>query len=205
MWGNGQTQALAHAGGLLGMKRLTASAELEARAFYSRLLIQGFMKELDVTAPERRTLFEQIAYGVRPMAVGLIRLYEATHRAEYLTMAGLAASWLFGNNAARRQMYDPHTGRCFDGINDSLSINMNSGAESTIEALFTLIEVEKYPQSSRYLHFQKIREGANRRYLFGVFQDADGNEVTLALDLEHSRLLVLENEESRAFLRQVKE
>ncbi len=205
MWGNGQTQALARAGAVLGKKQFIASAEREAQAFYSRLLIRGFMKELDVTEPERRVQFEQIAYGVRPIAVGLIRLYEATHKPEYLTMAGLAASWLLGNNAARHRMYDPRTGRCFDGIQDSVTVNMNSGAESTIEALLTIIELEQYPQALRYLHLQRIREGATERYLFGVFRNATGNELTLALDLERSRLLVFENDESRTFLQQVNE
>lgn len=205
MWGNSQTQALAQAGTLLGNRKFTASAELEGQAFYSRLLIHGFMKEMDVTTPDRRVQFEQIAYGVRPMAVGLIRLYEATNKPEYLKMAGLAASWFSGNNAARQRMYDPQTGRCFDGINDSLSINMNSGAESTIEALLTLVELEKYPSALRYLHFRKVREGATRRYLFGVFQNTSGDELTLAIDVKRSRLLVFENDTSRMFLQQVNE
>ena len=35
-------------------------------------------------------------------------------------------------------MYDPATGRCYDGINSPVDINRNSGAESTIEALLAL-------------------------------------------------------------------
>lgn len=204
MWGNGQTQALAYAGRVLNNQRMIASAEREAHWFYSRLLIQGFMKEMDVTAPDQRLEFEQIAYGVRPMAVGLIRLYEATRKQEYLTMASLAASWLFGNNAARRQMYDPKTGRCFDGIKDSLHVNMNSGAESTIEALYTLVEAEQYPQALNYLRFRKLQHSESERYLFGTFADETGRELTLALDLRKSRLLVLEGEKSKAFVRNMK-
>jgi hypothetical protein len=49
-------------------------------------------------------------------------------------------------------MYDPQTGRCFDGINDKENINKNSGAESTIEALLTLIEVENNPITRKILH-----------------------------------------------------
>ena len=41
-------------------------------------------------------------------------------------------------------MYDPQTGRGYDGINDTASINRNAGAESTIEALLTLQAIEKY-------------------------------------------------------------
>jgi hypothetical protein len=32
-------------------------------------------------------------------------------------------------------MYDIENGRCYDGIDGESSINMNSGAESTIECL----------------------------------------------------------------------
>ena len=85
--------------------------------------------------------FPQIAYGVRCMAAGLLRLYDATHDIKYAQMAGQTASWLLGNNAAQQIMYDSKTGRCLDGINDATSCNMNSGAESTIEALLTLVEI----------------------------------------------------------------
>lgn len=205
MWGNGQTQALARAGAVLRMKHFIASAEREAQGFYSRLLIHGFLKELDVTAPDHQKPFDQIAYGIRPMVVGLIRLYEATQKPEYLTMAGLAASWLFGNNAARQAMYDPSTGRCFDGITDSVTVNLNSGAESTIEALYTLIELEPYPQALRYARCRRVTAGVTSRYLFAVFRGETDDELTLAIDLERSRLILCENEESRTFLRQVKE
>ncbi|MBI3578643.1 MAG: sugar phosphotransferase [Ignavibacteriales bacterium] len=204
MWGNSQTQALALAGVALNDKRLFKSAEKEARSFYSRLLIEGFMKEMDVAKPGARTEYEQIAYGVRPMAVGLIRLYEATKKEEYLKMAGLTAAWLIGNNVLGERLYDPATGRCFDGIKDSVTVNKNSGAESTIEVLMTILEVERYPQAKKYLQYRKVKSGSRSRYLYAVFQnDADG-ELTLAIDLKQPRLLVLEGEKSRAFLKNVK-
>ncbi len=204
MWGNAQTQALAAAGALLAERRMIASAELEAQVFYSRLLIHGFIREMDVLQPQSRRQFDQIAYAVRPMAVGLIRLFEATRKPMYLTMAGLAASWFFGNNPAQQQMYDPRSGRCFDGINDSATVNRNSGAESTIEALLTLIELERYPQALRYLHYRKTDERTTARYLLGVFQNPSGDEITLAVDLKESRLLLFEGEKSKAFRRRVK-
>ncbi|WP_243664207.1 hypothetical protein [Rhodothermus marinus] len=36
----------------------------------------------------------------------------------YATMAGLAASWLTGNNEAGVAMYDPATGRGYDASQD---------------------------------------------------------------------------------------
>jgi hypothetical protein len=201
MWGNGQTQALASAGRLLGDRSMIGSAEREARWFYSRLLIDGFMKEMDVTLPEERKDFEQIAYGVRPMAVGLIRLYEATGNRDYLLMAGLAASWLTGNNAANRRMYDPNTGRCYDGLTDSTTVNLNSGAESTIEALYTVLEVEQYPEALRCIDFRRVAAHSADGKSFALFRNPAGDEMVLFLDPGQHGLRILEGEAKEDFLR----
>ncbi len=192
MWGNGQTQVLASAGQLLKNKKMIASAEREAEGWYGRLLIQGFMKEMDVAAPEKKIEYEQIAYGLRPMIVGLIRLYEATSKAEYLKMAGLAGSWFFGNNKLNQQMYDLKAGRCFDGMTDSTMVNKNSGAESTIEALHSLIELEQYPEAMKYITYRKVKNVDERSVLSAVFEDASENHVSLKLDLRKSKLVVQE-------------
>ena len=40
-------------------------------------------------------------------------------------------------------MYHVSNGGCYDGINDSLTVNKNMGAESTIEALFAMQSLEQ--------------------------------------------------------------
>ena len=204
MWGNGQTQALAYAGKVLKNKIMVRSAEREARGFYSRLLVQGFLKEMDIADTTKRVVFDQIAYGVRPMVVGLVRLFEATRKIEYLKMAGLAGSWLFGNNVRLQQMYDPATGRCFDGITDSSTVNKNSGAESTIEALYAILEAEQYPVAKKFLRYRKIVSGSNRKYLYAVYRADPGGELTVAVDLSKSTLIFLEGQKSRAFYESLK-
>jgi hypothetical protein len=199
MWGNAQTQALASAGKMLKNKKMIGSAEREAKGFYSRLLIDGFMKELDVIDTSKTLRYEQIAYGVRTLTVGLIRLYEATKKVEYLKMAGLASSWLFGNNVLHQRMYDPTTGIGFDGIHDSVTVNKNSGAESTIEALFTLIELERYPAARKYSGYTKIKRGETADYLYAVFENNAHNVLTLGIDLKKSRLFLLEGKDSARF------
>lgn len=200
MWGNGQTQALAAAGQLLDDRRMIESGEREARGFYSRLLIDGFFKEMDVSDSSSRVEFEQIAYGVRPMAVGLIRLFEATGKQEYLIMAGLAASWLLGNNVMGVPMYDPATGRCFDGIRDSTTVNKNSGAESTIEALMTLQEVERYDLSRLFLHARKVRRIHGHDLLAALFALPGGEEAVISLEPRSRSLKVLRGEDAREFV-----
>jgi hypothetical protein len=205
MWGNGQTQALASAGKMLKNKKMVQSAEREASGFYSRLLIDGIMKEMDVADSAKTLHYEQIAYGVRPMAVGLLRLYEATKKAEYLKMAGLSASWLFGNNVLHQTMYDSVTGRCFDGIKDSVTVNKNSGAESTIEALFTLVELQRYPAVNKYLNYSKVHQGSTDRYRYAIFEDKNHKVLTLGIDLVKSKLFLLEGKESVAFTKRIRD
>ena len=180
MWGNSQTQALAAAGRVLGDSAMVLSARQEAEGFYPRLLSEGFLQEMDLARPASRKLFDQIAYGIRPMAVGLLRLYDATGNDDYLRMAGITASWLFGNNPAGIAMYDPATGRCFDGIRSATEVNRNSGAESTIEALMTIVELEAYPEVLRYCRFTRVKGKADS--LRAEFESPAGERTTLRLD-----------------------
>ena len=183
-WGNSQSYALAYGGAVLSDTAMIASAEREAQGFYSRRLINGMLKEWDFSDPSSKIAYEQIAYGVRPMTLGLLQLYDVTHKEVYLKMAGLAASWLFGNNVLGAIMYDSSTGRCFDGISDSTHLNRNSGAESTIEALLTLIELERYPVALKYSKYKKVAVEESNEMLIGRFQDDSGHIIILTLDLK---------------------
>ena len=53
-----------------------------------------------------------------------------------------ALEWFSGQNAVNVVMYDSTTGRTFDGIGEN-GVNRNSGAESTIEALLTFLELKE--------------------------------------------------------------
>lgn len=140
-WGNAQTQALAALGKTLHDDQLIQAAQREADAYFARLLHNGWLNEWQLGKEAEAKRFPQIAYGVRCMALGLLRLFEATGDTSYARQAVQAASWLWGNNAAKTPLYDTKTGRCFDGIESPTHINFNSGAESTIEGLLTMIEI----------------------------------------------------------------
>jgi hypothetical protein len=198
-WGNSQTQALAEAG-------YTASAEFEARHFYPRLLVEGWMHSFSLDDPGSVREFEQIAYAVRAVSVGLIRLFEATGDASYAKMAGLAASWFTGNNVAGEAMYDHASGRGFDGIGQN-SVNRNAGAESTIEALFAVLEVDRHPQARQWLTAKAgevvhvTRDG--QEYAYRVFTSGSGGSATrigVVMNLTDERLSLLENSALDQFL-----
>lgn len=148
-WGNAQLQALAPLSALLAEPELLTRAEFSGRVFLSRMLAGGWLHEYDFNSG-KAAVYSQIAYDVRTAALGLLALHRVTSQYEYAVLAGIAASWLTGNNLAGAPLYDAATGRGYDGI-DREGVNRNAGAESTIEALFTLIEIEKVPAAAAWL------------------------------------------------------
>lgn len=197
-WGNGQTQVLAEAGRILDNKKMIASAQREAEGFYSRLLIQGYKREFNVADTTISRVFEQIAYDLRPIVVGLIRLYEATKDKKYITMAEIAASWFFGNNAANSPMYDAVSGRGYDGIKSANEVNRNSGAESTIEAIMAIMELERYSDAKIFTTIKKIKSGENQRYLYGLFSRGD-ERIGLVVDKSNGTVSTFHGKELSAF------
>jgi uncharacterized protein YyaL (SSP411 family) len=149
-WGNCQTAALTTIGRLLNEPRLIDAAENEAVSFYTTLINDTLFHAISMQ-DGKKELFSQIAYDIRPMVTGLMSLYRVTGKQVYAQQAGLAASWFLGRNAARAVMYDAGTGRCYDGIDAPDKINLNSGAESTIEALLTLLEIAADPAACRVM------------------------------------------------------
>ncbi len=184
-WGNSQTQALAEAGFL-------ASAKLEADIFYPRLLIEGYLHSISFDDLHAVEYYERIAYGIRSVAVGLLRLHEILGDPRYAEMAGLAATWLTGNNGLNTPMYEPETGRCFDGILDTDELNPNSGAESTIETLFTLLELNRNNLARRWMHangnVSRRAELDGSEFLFRVFEaetEEGTRKIAPVIDITH--------------------
>ncbi len=155
-WAAAQVEALAEAGAVLHDPSLIVAARSQADGLYERLEqtgpIRGFQFIGDSIRVDR---FDQIAYAVRPTVVGLVRLAQATGDTAYSARAGRLARWFRGENAVGVAMYDPATGRGYDGINPPKTpdgapwINFNSGAESTTEALISLIAVAADPVARR--------------------------------------------------------
>jgi hypothetical protein len=148
-YGNIQAYALLRAGVLMNNNTFIDKALLEIDNFYPWLIDNGFMNyftikkiggKYEFTEQEK---FPQIAYGIRPVVYACAEAYRITGKEKYRDMARQAAGWLEGKNPAGKVMYDPVTGRGFDGIISNDKINMNSGAESTIEALLALQAIEK--------------------------------------------------------------
>jgi len=147
-YGNIQAYALLRAGILLNDTTIIDKALIEVDYFYPWLIKNGFLNYFTIKAMDgkyeitEQEKFPQIAYGIRPMVYACAEAYRITGKVKYLGMAEEAAAWFAGKNPAGKMMWDPATGRCFDGITSNEEINMNSGAESTIEALLSLQALE---------------------------------------------------------------
>ncbi len=150
-YGSDQASALFKTGIFLNDTSFTNKAILEVNNFYPWLLNSGFKNSFDVSfansvfTAENIKEFEQIAYGIRPMVFAAIDAYVITNDERYADMAGHLAAWFLGKNSTVANIFSIYTGRCYDAINTGNSINKNSGAESTIEALLTMQRVNNYP------------------------------------------------------------
>lgn len=143
-WGNTQAYALLRAGKTLKHQPFIEAGLNEVRHFYPILLKKGILHEFKLVQNDGKLAiqdekpFPQIAYDLSPMILAATEAYRITGDKAYIETAEHLASWFSGNNPVHQAMYDPATGRGFDGISSATEINRNSGAESTIEALLAL-------------------------------------------------------------------
>lgn len=148
-YGNIQSYALLMAGKELSDTSMTNAALYEVDHFVSMYAIQGpfnhfYLKKTDKRITEHDLkVFPQIAYGLRPVVWSTLKAAEVTGDEKYKKLAHDLSLWMLGTNPTMKSVYEEGTGRGFDGINSTNEVNMNSGAESTIECLLILLELEK--------------------------------------------------------------
>ena len=126
-WGDQMAGALAPRGTRWGNGRWVNATVAETGSFTPHLLAQGGPDNGWLPAPIDTT---QIAYGADATLQNLLSAHDATGRVGVLELAGVAAAWYFANNPAGAQMYDPTTGRTFDGINPDGVVNRNSAVQA---------------------------------------------------------------------------
>jgi hypothetical protein len=148
-WGNSQAEVLIRAGEVLNNESFIERGLQEVRFFYPYISDKNFIRRIafgkhdNIIEPVEIVQFSQIAYNIRPMVMASLAASEVTGKKHFAEQAGEIACWFLGKNPAGELMYDPESGRCFDGINNPDVINKNSGAESTIEALLALLALEQ--------------------------------------------------------------
>jgi glycosyltransferase involved in cell wall biosynthesis len=87
-------------------------------------------------------------YGEQPIDVAdtimtLCKYYVEFKFPEYRTKIETAFNWFLGHNRLHQIMYNPITGGCYDGLEES-NVNINQGAESAICYLMARLTIEEY-------------------------------------------------------------
>jgi hypothetical protein len=84
-----------------------------------------------------------IAYTI----LALSKFSKAFNDQEYNRKMKIAFSWFLGNNHLHQIIYNPCTGGCYDGLEDTY-VNLNQGAESTVSYLMARLCIEKNAKKS---------------------------------------------------------
>ncbi|CUR60502.1 conserved hypothetical protein [metagenome] len=156
-WGSQMPAALARASVVLGKPRLAEGATRDSFTFDPWLLTSGGP---DNGRMPTRGDASQIAYGADARLQSLLATADASGRGARggaRGLAGIVAAWYFGANPAGVAMYDPTTGRTFDGISATGEVNPNSGAESTIHGLLSMIALDAHPAVARQAQTATVR------------------------------------------------
>jgi len=162
-WGNIQSYSLIKTAAIADFSGYAVPALTEIDHFYTWMNRDTLLASFELAKDEQvvkildKMHYSQIAYAIRPIVYSCIAAYEWSGDETYARLAADYAAWLFGRNPARMIMYNPHTGRCFDGINAPDQVNKNSGAESTIEALLVLQAIENCPPAQSHLNDYILR------------------------------------------------
>jgi hypothetical protein len=92
-------------------------------------------------------------FGEQPIDVAytimtLSKFYDVFRDEEYRLKMETAFNWFLGNNRLHQIIYNPCTGGCYDGLEET-HVNLNQGAESTISYLMARLTIEKYRHPDR--------------------------------------------------------
>jgi len=95
---------------------------------------------------------ESEEYGEQPIDVAytiiaLQTFYSVFNDETFLNIARSSFQWFLGKNHLSQIMYNPCTGGCYDGLEET-QINLNQGAESTLSYLISRLIIEKHQNAS---------------------------------------------------------
>lgn len=141
-WSSQPAGALARGAVALDQPRFLRPAITEAVSFDTTLITADGPDNAWLPGPIDKT---QIAYGVDSRVQNLLTTSDAAGLPGLGSLAAMNASWFFGANRAGAAMYNPVTGIAYDGLAADGTVNRNSGAESTIHGLLTMLALDAHP------------------------------------------------------------
>jgi len=127
-----------------------------AKCSFSFLLSQTFNENgIEVISNKNWLQKGHIAghYGEQPIDVAytimtLSKFYDEFLDKEFLVKMETAFNWFLGDNRLHQIIYNPCTGGCYDGLEET-HVNLNQGAESTLSYLMARLTIEKYRKPQR--------------------------------------------------------
>lgn len=97
----------------------------------------------------KRAFFDQQPIDASSMVQTYLTAYSITKDKKYHDKAVLAFNWFLGKNHLKQMIYNETTGGCYDGLSKD-SINLNQGAESTIEYSISRLMLEEVKRERKY-------------------------------------------------------
>lgn len=122
-----------------------------AKKTFDFLLSQTFNENEEIKVISNRSWHvkggEKAIFGEQPIDVAYtiiaLNLFYSQFKDEsYLSKMENAFEWFLGRNHLNQIIYNPCTGGCFDGLEET-NVNLNQGAESTVSYLLARLCMEK--------------------------------------------------------------
>ena len=142
-WSSQMPAALAGASVVLRDADLLKPALADSGSFTPTLITAGGPDNAWYPTPIEKV---QIAYGADSRLQSLLAVADATGREGFDELAAIMGAWYFGNNKSGAPVYEPATGVTYDGVQADGSVNRNSGAESTIHGLLSMLALDERPE-----------------------------------------------------------
>jgi glycosyltransferase involved in cell wall biosynthesis len=129
-----------------------------AQRTFDFLIGQTFSADNDIKVISNRNWFVRGGtknhFGEQPIDVAysilaLSQFYLHFHREDYRVKMENAFDWFLGRNYLSQIIYNPCTGGCYDGLEET-SVNLNQGAESTVSYLLARLCMERHRLMQRY-------------------------------------------------------
>jgi hypothetical protein len=150
-WGTMMPGVLADAGVVLDRPDWIQTAADSLATFAPHVLVQGGPDAFWAPTPVLRI---QWGFSVDNLVQNLYKVGTAADSQGLRDLAGVAAAWYFGDNYGAAQMYDPASGRLYDGLEGNGNVNRNAGAETT-HAVMSMLLLEANPDlAARALAFE---------------------------------------------------
>ena len=120
------------------------------------LLLQTFNKNgIEVISNKNWLQKGEIAgsYGEQPIDVAytiitLSKFYDVFKDDDYKQKMVTAFNWFLGKNRLHQIVYNPCTGGCYDGLEET-HVNLNQGAESTVSYLIARLTMEDVKENTK--------------------------------------------------------